>query len=387
MSAGSSTCDKTRALPVLLDNAPHCFRSALKKARVGADVSDELGLLAYTAHRERDGRRACSAEDRCICGVLAREAHQLTGTHSWMKCADHVMTIAQAECHVASICSWLAACESLTVMPKAITEGEFKQPSYVRYDAECYDFRGIVLRMLYDDYVLSMAADGDPLATLHDSPAGRCELGTLGGALEWAANGLTYSKELDEATRYGCGVFNRVWKSSALREEFLELYERFMREVIAPLLDSPGLIYQAVPVFRVYLPHHLGVGPRHTDSSYHEQPNELNFWVPLTEVYGTNSLQVESSAGAGDFEPICAGPGTMYHFRGNSCEHYTSLNVSGATRVSFDFRVIRTQELSLQPVSSVAGAGSKDHGNDKDGTRRTRGANEYFQIGRYYKAL
>ena len=38
---------------------------------------------------------------------------------------------------------------------------------------------------------------------------------------------------------------------------------------------------------------------RHTDAQYHPQPNELNFWVPLTDAYGSNSLYVESSAGVG----------------------------------------------------------------------------------------
>ena len=61
----------------------------------------------------------------------------------------------------------------------------------------------------------------------------------------------------------------------------------------------------------------------------------LNFWVPLTEVHGSNSLHVESAAGAADFEAVCCGPGTMYRFRGNECEHFTELNVSGSTRVSF----------------------------------------------------
>ena len=95
-------------------------------------------------------------------------------------------------------------------------------------------------------------------------------------------------------------------QASTLREEFLHLYERFVREVIAPLLDSPDLVYQAVPVFRVFMPYHLAVGPRHTDAGYHVQPNELNFWVALTSVHGTNTLQVESAPGAGDFEPVVA---------------------------------------------------------------------------------
>ena len=150
----------------------------------------------------------------------------------------------------------------------------------------------------------------------------------------------------------------------------------------APLLaaSADGLVYQAVPVFRVFLPAHLAVGPRHTDAAYHPQPNELNFWVPVTEVHGSNSLQVESSSGAGAFEPICCGPGTMYRFRGNACEHYTELNVSDATRVSLDFRVVRTSELHLAPVRGC------DDGEDAPAAG-VKGSAAYFSVGRYYSRL
>ena len=243
------------------------------------------------------------------------------------------------------------------------------------FDATRYDFCGLVSRIFADQL---QSLDGPPaLARLHKTEAGRRELGFLSSADRWAAVGrLEYSKELDEATRYGCGAFNRNFKASPLRAEFLALYERFVAEVIAPALgSSDSLVYQAEPVFRVFLPGHLCVGPRHTDASYHAQPNELNYWVPLTNAFGSNSLQVESAPGAADFEPITCGAGTMYRFRGNECEHFTELNVSGATRVSFDFRVIRAQELSECPVPPAPTDAS------------VKGAAAYFSVGRYYKRL
>ena len=184
---------------------------------------------------------------------------------------------------------------------------------------------------------------------------------------------------MDDATRYGCGSFNRIWKASPHRDEFIRLYERFVAEVIAPHLGSTSLLYQAAPVFRVFLPGHLGVGPRHTDAGYHLQPNEINFWVPLTDACGTNSLMVESRAHAADFEPVVARCGEAFRFRGNECEHYTELNVSGSTRVSFDFRVIRQQELPTHPVPMAPA--------DDAPNEAWRGAASYFTVGRYYKLL
>ena len=39
------------------------------------------------------------------------------------------------------------------------------------------------------------------------------------------------------------------------------------------------------------------VGYPHTDSMYFHQRGQINFWVPLTKVYDSNTLWVESSPG------------------------------------------------------------------------------------------
>ena len=49
------------------------------------------------------------------------------------------------------------------------------------------------------------------------------------------------------------------------------------------------------------------------------QPNEVNFWLPPTRAYESNSLLVESRRGAKDFAPIECGYGTMFRFHGNGC--------------------------------------------------------------------
>lgn len=88
--------------------------------------------------------------------------------------------------------------------------------------------------------------------------------------------------------------------------------------------------------------------------------------------------QVESAAGVGDFEPISGQYGQVFAFRGNECEHYTECNLTGRTRVSMDFRVIRQDEISRCPVleSTALELNRKQH---------KGGASEYFTLGRYYK--
>ncbi|KOO28284.1 hypothetical protein Ctob_008347 [Chrysochromulina tobinii] len=214
-----------------LAGAPLRFRAALKSVKAGADALHDLEALAHTAKMERNGRRPCTLEVRCACRVLALEAQSLGDRHHiWETCAAHVETVAQAACHLASVRAWLAAREKTIDSTEQFEDPQLQRAAYLHYDANKYDFCGLVERMLAEH----LPCDGDPerLARLHESTAAQRELGALGCASSWAANGLAYSKELDEATRYGCGIFNRQWKASALREEFMRLFERFVREAI-----------------------------------------------------------------------------------------------------------------------------------------------------------
>ena len=337
-------------LPALLSAAPGVFRTALKAVRGGDEAaSSDLSLLERAALLEAEAVQQCGQAELVACRALAVEAGQLGDSFQvWPRGLEWVHTTAQAACYFDRLRAWMAARERLLHGTDCVeaelgattcsASREFSAPAYARYDHRRFDFRALVLRMLgpHMDLLEPQARSelsADPLAQLHSSSAGRRELGMLSCAREWGAGGLGYSKELDEATRYGCGIFNRAWKSSPLKADFLRLYDEFVAEVVAPLLGSTSeMVFQAVPVFRVFMPHHLGVGPRHTDAAYHAQPNEINFWVPLTEAHTSNSLLVESHPGAADFSPITCGVGSLYHFRGNACEHFTELNVSDSTR-------------------------------------------------------
>ena len=60
-----------------------------------------------------------------------------------------------------------------------------------------------------------------------------------------------------------------------------------------------------------------------------------NYWVPLSDVSGSNSLWSETAPFAGDFAPFEAGPGQAVRFYGNRCRHYTTANdPDGAARQS-----------------------------------------------------
>lgn len=123
---------------------------------------------------------------------------------------------------------------------------------------------------------------------------------------------------------------------------FLEVYRRFVAEIVVPIVDDPrGVLFQCPPTLRIVLPSDHAVGKVHKDADYggHED-SEINFWVPITDVSGATSLHLESSPGCGDYRPMDMCYGEALRFNGLNCMHHTVPNSSDRCRVSFDFRVL-----------------------------------------------
>lgn len=95
------------------------------------------------------------------------------------------------------------------------------------------------------------------------------------------------------------------------------------------------------------------MGRPHRDYEYHRQPGELNFWLPLNRVFGTNTLYTESLPGAGDFHPLELSFGRGVRFWGNQVRHYCVANDSGTTRVSMDFRAIALHNFNPDFVDAL----------------------------------
>lgn len=124
--------------------------------------------------------------------------------------------------------------------------------------------------------------------------------------------------------------------------EFRDALARFVRREVCPALGVARVAYQRRPTVRVHLAGAPAMGYPHADGAdpYNHQPGEVNVWVPLTKVWGGNSLTSESAPGAEDFHAFEARPGQFVRFDGNRCWHYTTANDTEATRVSFDLRVV-----------------------------------------------
>ena len=214
------------------------------------------------------------------------------------------------------------------------------------------------------------AFDGDPigmlLSNLHSTPVARQRAQQLAGKEHsQRANRTLWHSAYNKTLR--ASVARDSTELVARRGRFESMLRTFMREVIAPLLGCgpDEVAYQASPTLRVSYPSATAMGHPHCDYEYHHQPCEVNLWLPLTQVWGNNTLHAESAPGKGDFRPFELGWGRCVRFWGNQVRHFTCANDTGFTRVSLDLRCL---DASRYNPAFVDGRGNKNK----------------FRLGQYY---
>ena len=125
---------------------------------------------------------------------------------------------------------------------------------------------------------------------------------------------------------------------------FHRIFDELILKVIAPHISEtmPAeniLYYQSFPCIRLVRPSEFSIGV-HSDVFYGFSQGNINFYLPLTTIYGTNSLVLESIPGLENWHTVDAGYGTIKRFYGALCSHFTPENTTDHTRVSLDFRVV-----------------------------------------------
>ena len=123
--------------------------------------------------------------------------------------------------------------------------------------------------------------------------------------------------------------------------EFIDTYKSFIKNEVAPIIGEK-FAYQKTPSFRVQVPNNKAVSLWHTDSdAQHLHPiGEINFILPMTKTFTSNTVWVETEPEKRDFIPIEMEYGQFVQFDGNQCSHGNKVNKTGVSRVSFDFRIM-----------------------------------------------
>ena len=149
-----------------------------------------------------------------------------------------------------------------------------------------------------------------------------------------------FERENDQSTIWHKCFYDKIREDIS----FDNIYIDFLDKVIKPRFDEE-IVYQKIPTFRVHLPGNVSVGEFHKDKKYRNQEwankvQELNYFVPLTNAYGTNTIWAETEEDLGDFQEISANYGECVEWSASKLTHGNKQNITRNTRVSFDFRVI-----------------------------------------------
>lgn len=220
------------------------------------------------------------------------------------------------------------------------------------YDTKPIDWDGAIRELLVTKGIApeQKVRDLDSLSNLH----------TILGE-EWTALDESELNKVSKAFYDNNAAFDRI-------------YRRFIRDVVAKHCGEP-VWWQTTPTMRFHFPRQKGFNwkPRyHTDIMLGHPPHEVNVWVPLTKVYGTNSMCLAGFEPSYDilktlrfdfedfatkvqyddaFAANCARhsrpvelPYGEYVMFDPRCIHATQNNQTEHTRISIDLRVLPQSE-------------------------------------------
>jgi ectoine hydroxylase-related dioxygenase (phytanoyl-CoA dioxygenase family) len=155
------------------------------------------------------------------------------------------------------------------------------------------------------------------------------------------------SRENDQKTHW-----HRLYYDSF--QEFSPLYQRFVKHLKKRYMYAE-IVYQKIPTFRAHLVGNLGVGEWHKDKTYNHGVDEVNFWLPFTDAYDTNTIWLESIEDAGDYRPYAVDYGEVLVFSGANLNHGNKINETQDTRVSVDFRLVDPAKFVSNSEKSING--------------------------------
>lgn len=154
------------------------------------------------------------------------------------------------------------------------------------------------------------------------------------------------------------------------KDIFINMYESFIQSYIRPLYDEK-IVVQSKPTFRICYPNNKAVGEYHKDKDYRNgewalKVKELNYFLPFTDAFDTNTIWVESEENKQDFAAMNCKYGECIQWDGSNLSHGNKINTTGKTRASIDFRVIEFKNYEPNDEGSI-------------------NLNKKFKIGGYYK--
>jgi sporadic carbohydrate cluster 2OG-Fe(II) oxygenase len=212
----------------------------------------------------------------------------------------------------------------------------------LEYDTGRFDWQGVIRRALVQKGIVEETA----LAALES-------LSDLHSILpsEW--------------TEVDYGELNKVSRAFyEAGEEFNALYRRFIRQVIEPECGEP-VWWQETPTIRFHFPNQEGFGWKvcyHSDIMLGHPPQEVNVWLPLTTVYGTNAMCIAPFEASFeilsdvkfDFDEITERVEYDDDFGARCAEHARSLELRYGQFIMFDPRCLHATQRNRTPHTRIS---------------------------------
>jgi len=127
---------------------------------------------------------------------------------------------------------------------------------------------------------------------------------------------------------------------------FKKLYCDLIKDIYKNLFpEEKVFIFQSFPSIRIQYFNNVVIPPHYDSDDLGKHPiGEKNFILPITKMYGTNRMFIESEPGKKDFQGIDLEYGDLLYFNGNKCTHYNEKNIENDIRISLDFRIIKLDD-------------------------------------------
>ena len=141
-------------------------------------------------------------------------------------------------------------------------------------------------------------------------------------------------------------LHKKFYTDIKLNNKFKELYCNIIKDIYEQFFPNENaIIYQSFPSIRLQFIDNITVPPHYDSDDIGRHPiGEKNFIIPITKMYGTNRLFIESEPNKKDFQGIDLNYGEIFYFNGNKCTHYNMKNIENSLRISLDFRIITVKD-------------------------------------------
>lgn len=118
---------------------------------------------------------------------------------------------------------------------------------------------------------------------------------------------------------------------------FYGLYHHWVANLLAPLYAG-HIRYSTHPKMRVHLARTGSVSDYHYDADITGRPEQINCYLPFTDVYDGCTIHAESDYGNEDYVPLNFRYGQALIWDGGFLRHGSRFDDTDITRVSCDFR-------------------------------------------------